>query len=261
MAKPDNEELWRTIFGVGHPLLKRYQRLYKKLPSAPRCKLCYAPFKGIGGFLMKFTKRGPSNRNPRFCSRCDQFIRSYPGGAEVEVSMVFVDVRGSTNIAENMSATEYAKLINQFYVDSTKVFIETDGFMMDVVGDEVFALYPPGFSGEHHASLAVTAAQKLINKVDNNLKTQEKLTFGVGVHTGKAYIGTINGAEEGIVDVRVLGDAVNTAARICACAAPGEALISNQAYQMSNLDNDSLEQRQLNLKGKSKLMNVRVLSS
>lgn len=252
MATQANTELWQTMFGTGHPLLLSYQRLNKRLPSPPRCKLCLAPFRGIGSIVMRWQGRTPSNRNPRFCSRCDSFIRTYPGGAEVEMSMLFVDVRGSTTLAEKMSPTQFSALMNSFYDLTTGVLFETDGFVIDLVGDEVVGLYPPGFSGKDHAKLAIRAAQLL-------LKANSEIPMGIGVHTGVAYIGTMAGADNSIMDVRALGDTVNTAARLCSKAAHGEAFLSESACAHAGLALDVLEQRKLELKGKSEPVNVRVL--
>lgn len=240
------------MFGVGHPLLISYQRFNKRLPSPPRCKLCLAPFRGIGSIVMRWQGRTPSNRNPRFCSRCDSFIRAHPGGAEVEMSMLFVDVRGSTTLAEKMSPTEFSALMNSFYALTTAALFETDGFVIDLVGDEVVALYPPGFSGPDHAKLAIRAAQ-LILQADSNVP------MGLGVHTGLTYIGTMGGADDSIMDVRALGDSVNIAARLCSKAAPGEAFLSEAICELSGENFDMLEQRRIELKGKSELVAVRVL--
>jgi class 3 adenylate cyclase len=58
--------------------------------------------------------------------------------------LVFADVRGSTALSEELALEEYVRRINAFHRRTTSVFVQTDGFMMDVIGDEVFALYPPG---------------------------------------------------------------------------------------------------------------------
>lgn len=253
-----NQELWRVIFADGHPALRSFQNFHRKLPSPPRCKLCLAPFRGIGGVYMALRRRGPSNRNPRYCSRCDHFIRAHPGGAEVEMSMVFVDVRGSTTLAERLKPREYAAVMNRFYSAATQVFIETDGFMIDVVGDEVLALYPPGFSGADHASRAQAAALRLL-AIEVPALDGSTLDIGVGVHTGLTYIGTVEGAEEGVADVRALGDAVNTAARLASRAAAGEVLVTDSACVAAGLPIAELEHRDLELKGKSETVGVRVL--
>lgn len=253
-----NEEVWYTVFGPGHPDLQKQHRFHKRLPSPPRCKLCLAPFRGIGGAYMRIRGKRPSNRNPRFCSACDHFIRAHPGGAEVPMSMVFADVRGSTALAEQVSATELHSRINAFYSAVTHELVETDGFMIDVVGDEVVGIYPPGMSGEHHAALAIEAARRLV-ELDSS--ATGGLPFGVGVHTGVVHIGTTMGADEGIADVRAIGDGVNVAARLSSAAAPGEALVSIAAWDASGESTEGLEVRDLQLKGRVEPLRVAVLRS
>ena len=72
------------------------------LPSDPRCKLCNAPFRGIGGLLMRVTGRTPWPQNPLICQVCFRDLQDHPGGAKIELSLVFADVRGSTALAERM---------------------------------------------------------------------------------------------------------------------------------------------------------------
>src|SRR5690349_11285080 len=76
---------------------KRLRRLNRRLPRDPRCKFCNAPFEGVGGVLVRavFGKRR-SQLNPNYCNMCDEASRRFPGGAEVRMSMLFIDVRGST---------------------------------------------------------------------------------------------------------------------------------------------------------------------
>ena len=87
-----NEALWTTIFADGHPDLLKQHWLHKKLPTRPRCRMCKAPFKGIGGWLMRRKGKQQNSRNPNFCNACDAFMQNYPGGAEIEMSMLFVDI-------------------------------------------------------------------------------------------------------------------------------------------------------------------------
>lgn len=258
-ATPDrrNEELWRTIFAVGHPKLRSYQRLNLMLPSPPRCKLCFAPYAGVGKVVMALQGRSPSNRNPRYCSLCDKFIRANPGGAEVLLSMTFVDVRDSTALAERLGPTGFSQAMNRFYVSTTGVLNESDGFIIDLVGDEVVALYPPGFSGTDHARKAIYAAHAL-TKLDIHAGGT-KLRIGVGVHTATVFIGTVMGAKTGIEDVRALGADVNATARLASVAGPGEALVTQAAWAASGLDSKGREPRSVPIKGLAAPMDVRVL--
>lgn len=189
------------------------------------------------------------------------FCHKYPGGAEVELSMVFVDVRGSTSLAEQMSATEFSRLMNRFYKVATEVLISTDAFIDKFVGDEVIGLYLPIFTGANHARAAVQAAQELLQVTGNGSKQGPWLPVGVGVHTGPAFFGTVKGAEDTVNDVTALGDNVNITARLASKADAGEALISEVAYTAAGLNLGDLEHRQLELQGKSEPVSVRVLKS
>lgn len=249
-AENPNRELWYTIFGIGHPDLHKYQRFNMRLPSPPRCKLCYAPYRGVGRFVMRLQGRAPSNKNPRYCSRCDQFLRAYPGGAEVEMTIMFLDVRGSSGLGERMTPWEFSRGMQRFYAETFGVLYDTDGFIVDVRGDGLLAVYPPGFSGRDHARKALRAVDRLIGRQIVAADGTE-LRFGTGVHTGVAYVGTMTGAEAGVEDVTVLGDAANVAARLCSAAAPGEALVSDAACAAAGLAPEGLERRELELKGKS----------
>jgi adenylate cyclase len=278
MTQPNptwNEDLWHLLFATGHPELIAKQKRFQQEGLPPRCRLCMAPFGTLPAAGWTDDHPGPSNRNPRFCSLCDQFIRANPGGAKVTMTMVFADVRGSTALSEQLGLEEYVRRINDFYRRTTAVFVKTDGFMMDVVGDEVFALYPSGFSGVSDsdgnvaaADLAAvrtaTAAKKALGAARQLLElsrnsAEHELAFGVSVHTGPVYIGTIRGAEEGISDVRVWGIEVNKAARMCAQSGSGEALVSPELCEAAGLSTTQLAERLLELKGLSQPFVARVL--
>lgn len=269
-----NEELWRVIFGVGHPLLIEKQQRFRLQGEAPRCKLCLAPFNASGDERLGPDVPAPSNRNPRYCSMCDVFIRANPGGARVHMSMVFADVRDSTVLAEQLELSEYVRVMNQFYRETSQAIIDTDGFMLEVVGDQIFALYPTGFSGvmpgEDDADAVAVVRQRQIRAAEKAIRAATTLApsgrqrpaaapYGLAVHSGEVYIGTIRGAEEGIIDVRVWGREVNKAARMSAAAQAGEVFISDEACVLAGIDTRGLEHRDMQLKGLSGTSGVRVL--
>lgn len=173
--------------------------------------------------------------------------------------MLFVDVRGSTSMAERMSAADFSRLLNRFYKVATRVLIQTDAFIDKLVGDEVIGLYLPLFTGPQHARAAIRAAQELLRVTGHSDTSRPWLPIGVGVHTGVAYVGTVSGAEGTVADITALGDCVNVTARLASKAGPGEALISNAAYVAAGLNLGDLEQRPLELKGKSEPVTVHVL--
>lgn len=187
------------------------------------------------------------------------FAKRYPGGAELEISMLFVDVRGSTHMAEGMTPASFGQLMNRFYEAATDVLIRTDAVIDKLVGDEVIGLYLPLFTGPNHARPAVLAARELLLATGHGEDRDPWLPIGIGVHTGLVYVGTVGGAEDTVSDITALGDNVNVTARLASVARPGEALISEVAYAAGELDLGELESRQLELKGKSEPISARVL--
>ncbi len=250
------EEEWYKMLTEGEPLPRHIYHLYGLLPSDPRCKICASPFKGWGGFLMHLLGRDPSRYNPRFCQKCEVF--EHPGGAEVPLTMLFADVRGSTTLAEQMSAREFSKLINRFYAVASHVLIQTDAMVDRLIGDEAIGLYLPGFAGPEHPRRAIEAAQDLLRMTGHRDAKGPWLPVGIGVHPGPAFVGVV-GSEASTADFTALGDNVNVTARLASQAGLGEILISDAAYSASKLDVGSLERRQLELKGKSEPIGVHVL--
>lgn len=255
-TEPTPEEEWYKMLTEGEPINRHLYHLYGLLPSDPRCKLCAAPFKGWGGFIMHLLGRDQSKYNPRFCQPCEKFDR--PGGAEVVITMLFADVRGSTALAEQMSALEFSRLMNRFYTAATNVMIRTDALVDRLLGDEAIGLYIPGFAGPEHPRRAVEAAQDLLRLTGHREPRGPWLPVGVGIHTGPAFVGVVGG-EGSPADFTALGDHVNIAARLASEAGAGEILISDATYSAAGLDLGDLERRQLELKGKSEPISVRIL--
>lgn len=254
--EPTPEEEWYKMLTEGEPIPRRLYHLNGLLPSDPRCKLCAAPFKGWGGFLMHLLGRDPSRYNPRFCEKCQVF--EHPGGAEVPLTMLFADVRGSTTLAEKMNALDFSRLINRFYTVASRVLIQTDAMVDRLMGDEAIGLYIPGFSGPEHPRKAIEAAKELLELTGHRDAKGPWLPVGIGVHTGQAFVGVV-GDTEATSDFTALGDNVNITARLASSAGAGEILISEAAYAAANIEWGYLEHRQLELKGKSEPISVRVL--
>jgi adenylate cyclase len=257
MAKPPTaEEIWRAELTGQSRTMSRNRSLFKLLPSDPRCKQCNAPFRGIGGVISGLLGRQSSKKNPRICNYCETLARTYHGGAEVELTLLFVDVRGSTALAEQMTASEFSRLMNRFYDVAIRVLIESDAMIDKLVGDEVIGLYFPFLTD--HAARAVRAARSLMRATGVGDPAGPWIPTGVGIHTGVAYVGAV-GSDETSWDFTALGDTVNTAARLVAAAAAGEILLSDATYEKAGLDDVALERRELVLKGKSEPVGVRVL--
>ena len=250
------EEGWRSFLERGED---RQRRWFRYLPSDPRCKFCNAPFHGPGGVLCRvLLDKGPSRMNPRLCNACEGYAAANQGGAEIELSMLFADVRGSTTLAEQMSITDFSRLISRFYKVATHVMVNSNALVDKLVGDEVTGLYVPGFAGRDHARVAIEAAKLLLTKTGHSDPEGPWVPVGAGVHTGEAFVGAV-GSKQGLTDITALGDAPNTAARLASAAALGEIVVSGDAAKAAELDATGLESRSLELKGKAEPVSVRVI--
>jgi adenylate cyclase len=238
---------------------QRMRAVLGRLPQAPRCKFCHAPFEGIGGALVRtLLHKRPSQYNTNMCTVCEDFTREHVGGAEVEMGMLFADVRGSTTLAETMSASEFSRLIERFYRAASRVLIESDALIEKLMGDSVTGLYFPGFAGPGYVQRSIQAARELLRLTGHGHANGPWIPVGIGLHHGTAFAGAV-GSGDGVVGFTALGDAVNMAARLASHAGTGEILISEQACAAAGVSADGLERRQLTLKGRSGTAAVRVI--
>jgi adenylate cyclase len=249
MAKPTVEQRWERMLTGNVPRLHKMRRMWGALPSPPRCKLCNAPFRGPGGVLMRAIAYGPSPLNSRLCNWCIRGISKEPGGAEVEISVLFADIRGSTAIAERLSPEEYSRLIARFYGSAAEAIDEWDGIVDKFVGDGAVALFIPSFTENRHAASAIAAARGLLEQT-----ASDDLPLGVGVHTGTSFVGAVG--EGDVKDFTALGDTVNTASRLTSLAGPGEVLISAQTASAGGLETSDLERRTLELRGREQTIDA-----
>lgn len=230
LAKQDgNTELWYTVFAQGHPVLASKQRRYSMLPGAPRCKLCEAPFGGAGGFVMRMTGLHQSNRNPHYCNKCDGFLGAFPGGAEVPMAMMMIDIRNSVELSAKTSPKDFARLVMAMRSDVHELLDKTDGFVLEYQGDSVFAVWPPGFVNGKHCEKAIQAAELAARMTAR--RSHQMADVGMAVHTGTVYIGTVADVAGNMSGISAFGYDVNLLARMAGAARPGEVLVSAATYQ------------------------------
>lgn len=202
----------------------------------------------------------PSRMNPNVCNQCEAFIQRYNGGAEVELTILFADVRGSTQLAEKMSPTDFSRLINRFYHSATKVLYDTSAMVEKLIGDAVTGFYTPGIAGVDHARVAISAAQAILHVTGHHNPGGPWIPVGIGVHTGLAYVGVVS-ADNGSPDVAVFGDTPNIGARLASQAGTGEIHVSQFAAEAAGLASEGAEIRTQTLKGKAEPVDVWVLSA
>ena len=248
-------ERWRKILRDGHSRMLFARRLFRYLPSPPRCKVCNNPFGGIGGKLVGLIGFARSRKNPNLCGMCcDRMPR---GGAELDIAILFADVRGSTAIGEQLEPAAYAARLNRFYNTATEVLVRHDAIIDKLMGDEVMALFIPGICGSHYHQRAAEAAFDLLTAVGYDRAGTAWMPIGAAVNSGVAFVGNVGG--DYVVDFTALGDPVNTAARLASVAGAGEGLLSDTIYASVTREFPNLESRTLSLRGKEAPVGVRVL--
>lgn len=236
----------------------RTQRMFGLLPGTPRCFECNIPLSGFAGWVTKLMGWGPSSFSPRLCNVCEISARKYEGGAEVELSMLFADIRGSTSLAEDENPFEFSRLIQRFYKTVSDVLVKHNAMVNRLMGDQVIGLFVPRFAGAEHAQVAVTTALDILQATGHAEGSNPWVPVGIGVHTGVAYVGVV-GSKDGVNEIAVLGNAANLAARLSAQAAQGEVLVSEATAESANLRDENSERRSLDLKGLSQPVPVRSL--
>ena len=261
-------EIWRTYLTTGraatgykqpwfeHPF---FRPIFRALPTEPRCQICYIPFKGVGGFISKrLLDVTPSPLNPHMCNVCERFAERYLGGVELEISVLFADIRGSTPLAEKMGTREFSQLIRRFYNASVKHHYSNNAFIEKFVGDGLTAFFVPAFAGPNHAQTAIKAGREILKATGHGQGKTPWVPVGIGVNTGVAYIGSMK-MDSGRADISILGDTVNTTARLCSEAAAGELLIGDSAMRMAGLSQEEHQRRNLSLKGKQETVDAWVI--
>jgi adenylate cyclase len=252
---PPSDDFWRDYLEKGEPYIRLGRKVFSAIPSDPRCRLCTAPFSGLGAPFMRVIGRTRSSGNPHMCTACQNALIKYHGGAEVSGTMLFADVRGSTALAEQMSPVEFKTLMQRFYGVASRAVIHHDGAIDKFVGDELVAFFYPALAGERHVAAAIEAAQELLRETGHE-SGAPWAPVGAGVHTGKVWFGAVG--EGSHVELTSLGDVVNTTARLAGAAGAGEVLVTTDAAACVELD-AGLERRSLELKGKQQAIDVVVV--
>jgi len=250
-------EQWRKALVEGDIAGKSMRRIFRAIPSSPRCALCFAPFHGIGSVLLKLTPfTTPSRKNPMWCKTC--FEASPLGGAEVPTGVLFADIRGFTAYSEGRPPEEVAKMANRFYSAATHVLSHHDAVIDKLVGDEVMALFLPGLAGiDEYIAKMVDAAELLLRSVGYAGEDEPWLPLGIGLDHGPAFVGNVG--EGHVKDFTALGDVVNTAARIQSHAMMGQIVMSERVYEHVRDRYPDAPMSQLHLKGKREVVAVRTV--
>jgi adenylate cyclase len=187
-------------------------------------------------------------------------------GQERYLVSMFVDMRGSTQLAENQLPFDTVFIVNRFLAAVSQAVIECGGQPNQFIGDGLLALF--GLSSGPQAACrgALRAAAMIsanVEELNQFLKhdLREPIRFGIGIHGGEVIIGDIGYRDHMVFTA--LGDAVNVAARLqdmtksLAC----EAIFSEEVRIAAGLSADGLPQQQVAIRGRTEPMIVRTVSN
>jgi adenylate cyclase len=156
------------------------------------------------------------------------------GGAKRDVVILFSDIRGFTSMSEKMDPDDVALLLREYFTEMVEIIFRHGGTLDKFIGDAIMALWGAPFTTEDDADKALSAAIEMQRKlVELNVhwaaSGKPKVQIGIGINCGQVFAGNI-GSEQRL-EYTVLGDAVNTASRLCSNAGKDEIMISELLYQ------------------------------
>jgi class 3 adenylate cyclase len=169
--------------------------------------------------LEKFVSRGAVAAADAAGSR--QIVRS---GERRAATVLFSDIRGFTAYAERVAPEVVVEMLNRLLQAQADVVGNFGGDIDKFVGDELMAV----FHGAHAEARAVLCATRMIEAVERARRAGETLSVGVGISMGEVVHGAIG--HEDRMDFTVIGDVVNTGARLCAAAAGTEILVTESVF-------------------------------
>ena len=139
------------------------------------------------------------------------------GGETREVTVLFCDIRSFTAMSEKMSAADVVSLLNRYFTALGQCINAHHGIINKYIGDAIMAIFGAPVKSQNSARDAFEAAldmRQALVKVNEELEKDgfPQLKFGIGIHTGPVFAGTIGAANR--MEYTVIGDTVNTASRL-----------------------------------------------
>jgi len=156
-----------------------------------------------------------------------------PGGKQMEISILFADIRGFTTMSENLPPSKVVDILNNYLDSMEEQIFEHGGTLDKYTGDGMMVLFGAPLWQPDHARRAVKAAlamQQAAAKVSRRRGDVEwEVAYGIGITTGPAVVGHIGSKRR--LDYTAIGDTVNLAARLEGIAPPGAIFINQTTYE------------------------------
>ncbi|MBX3248217.1 MAG: GAF domain-containing protein [Myxococcales bacterium] len=182
------------------------------------------------------------------------------GGELRETTVLFSDIRGFTSMSESIPAQDVVHMLNDYFELMVELIFENEGTLDKFVGDEIMALFGAPVGHADDALRAVRTAMKMLQVLEREFnaprRAQGKPTFeiGIGINTGEVVAGYLGSSKA--LEYTVIGDTVNTGARLCSVAKAGQCIISEFTFEKvkDHFDVEELPPQQV--KGKAKALKI-----
>jgi adenylate cyclase len=186
-------------------------------------------------------------------------------GQERYLVSLFVDMRGSTRLAEKMLPFDTVFVVNRFLAAVAQAVTETGGRPNQFVGDGMLALFGLAASAKVACRQALKAAALIAKNIDDlnqflSHDLREPIRFGIGIHGGEVIVGDIGYRDHMVFTA--LGDAVNVAARLqdMTKSLGCEAILSEEVHVTAGLAESALPRQEVTIRGRNEPMTVRVVA-
>ena len=175
-------------------------------------------------------------------------------GARREISILFVDIRGFTAMSELMEPEDVVAALDIYLEVLTTAVLKLDGTINKYIGDEIVAVWNAPHQHHDHHMRAVRCGLDMVacrDEVNTRLRAKglPAINYGVGINSGDAIVGQMGSPFRKQYDV--IGDTVNTGARLCSAAGGSEVIIGQTVWEAIADEVVVEETEPLRLKGKS----------
>lgn len=213
-------DYWRRLLRGEDRRLERLRGLLAKLPDAPRCNICSAPFAGWGNLVSRGIGRHRASTRMTLCRNCHARITQHQGTTEVEATVIIVDFRGGQTPQSGHENQHFTRLAGRV--------IDRHGGILEKIGaDHLRAFFVTWSAGQNHVERAIDASRGLFSVARDDRDGARWI--GVGLHTGRAHVGTVHDGD--VIDFGAIGPTVDVTAKLAAAATAGEALVSLAAWR------------------------------
>jgi adenylate cyclase len=186
----------------------------------------------------------------------DGQVRGGLEGSERPITVVFVDLRGSTTMGEARLPYDVLYLLNQFFYEMTRALHATNGHYSQFTGDGLMALYGLYEADPRKGALdALRGAEAMLQglaRLNRQLRTEQSqpLAIGIGIHHAEAIVGAMGPPRSQIITA--IGDTVNTCARLESLTKEFGVpiVVSRQAAEAAGLDTAGFRLHEVPVKGR-----------